>query len=83
MAQEMAKQICDHCGVAYTTQGGNSVVHCTQCFACEQYKPFSAMYGRVGGKGYCCRECETLERWSARLVFDVVLNLPCVIDVGA
>lgn len=76
MAQEMVKRVCEHCGNEYMTVAGSAANHCIQCFSCEQHKPLNAMYGRVGGKGYCCRECEATERWSARLAFDVVLNLP-------
>jgi hypothetical protein len=34
------------------------------------------MYGRVGGMGYCCRECEEREQVSSHLIFETVLNLP-------
>ena len=76
MAQEMVKRICEHCGTIYTTFAGKADTHCVHCFFCESYRPFDAMYGRVAGKGYCCRECESTERWSTRLAFDVVLNFP-------
>ena len=76
MAQEMVRRVCKHCATAYTAFGGNAIAHCVQCFSCEQYKPFTAMYGRVGGMGYCCRECESREHVSTHLFFEMVLNLP-------
>lgn len=76
MAQEMVKRVCERCGTIYTTFAGKTDTHCVPCFFCERYQPFDALYGRVGGKGYCCRECEATEHWSTRLVFDVVLNFP-------
>jgi hypothetical protein len=74
MEQEPEIYICQYCGTKYRALGGNAKGHCVQCFACKQYKPLLAMYGRVAGKGYCCQACETAAHWSTRFVFDVVLN---------
>lgn len=76
MAQELIKRVCRHCAGIYTSVKGSSSSHCVQCFSCEGYKPFIAMYGRVGGMGYCCRECEEREHVSSHLIFELVLNLP-------
>lgn len=76
MAQEMVRRVCKHCETAYTAFRGSTSTHCVQCFSCEEYKLFTAMYGRVGGIGYCCRECEAREQVSTHLIFEVVLNLP-------
>ena len=76
MAQELVKRICRHCNEVYAAIKGSSSTHCVQCFSCEQFKPFIAMYGRVGGMGYCCRECEEREQVSSHLIFETVLNLP-------
>jgi hypothetical protein len=76
MAQNMVKHVCEHCGATYGAPGSKAGSHCVFCFSCEQYKPFNAMYGRVGGMGYCCRECEAREQVSTHLIFEVVLNLP-------
>ena len=76
MAQELVKRVSQHCNLIYAAIKGNSSYHCIQCFSCEEYKPFIAMYGRVGGMGYCCRECERREHISSHLIFEVVLNLP-------
>jgi flavoprotein len=76
MVQETVQRICEHCGTVYTACPGKAVVHCVQCFACKQYQPFSAMYGKSARHGYCCRACETRDHWSSRLTFDVVLNMP-------
>jgi hypothetical protein len=76
MTQEMIKHICKHCNTAFAVFGASTITHCVQCFSCEEYKPFNVMYGRVGGMGYCCRECEAREQVSTHLLFEVVLNLP-------
>ena len=76
MAQEMVRRVCKHCKITYTALRGNTITHCVQCFSCEEYKPFTSMYGRVGGIGYCCHKCEEREQVSTHLIFEVVLNLP-------
>ncbi len=81
MDQETVRQVCKHCNTTYTAPGGRPASHCVQCFSCGLYKPFSTLYGRVGSMGYCCRECEATDHWSARLVFDLVLNLPSAVHV--
>ncbi|HET8845980.1 MAG TPA: hypothetical protein VFN35_31240, partial [Ktedonobacteraceae bacterium] len=60
----------------YTLIPGKSSTHCFPCFSCHHYKPLIRMYGRVGERGYCCHQCEAQHRWSNRLIFTVVLNLP-------
>lgn len=76
MAQEMVKRVCEHCGTMYTVPQGSTSPHCLPCFSCQEYKSLKAMYGRVEGKGYCCRACEMAKQLSSRLTFAVVLNFP-------
>ena len=82
MAKETVTRLCEHCGTTYTVFGGMASTHCVPCFACGQYQSFRAMYGRVRGRGYCCRACEARDHWPKHLVFESVLNLPETPSLG-